>query len=168
MSLFSLTRRAVLLEVLLAGTALLSGCTFTPALSDTNANAMALNFAAPNGPLEQIVYQDLGTRFGLSDAPTAPHVSVTVTTFSRALGQSATTDPAVSQLLTATGVLRITRGGETVVTTTRQATATYTPNSQVIADNSAATAAGEQAAHALANTLELTIVSALTPQTAAQ
>jgi LPS-assembly lipoprotein len=154
-----------LLALSLIGAATLSACTgLTPVYSDPGANsAMALNFAAPNTPLEQIVYQDLARRFGLSQSPDAPKVSVTVSTATRDIGQSVTTDPANSELLTATGVLRITRNGQPVLTTTRQATATYSSDSQVLADNAAATAAGEQAAHALADTLELTIMSALAP-----
>lgn len=157
--------RAGLLAFTLAGTALLAACTgLTPVYSEPGADAaLALNFAAPGTPLEQLVYQDLARRFGMSDAPDAPHVSVTVSTATRDFGQSVSADPAASKVLTATGILRITRNGQSVLTTTRQATATYTADSQVLADNAAATAAGEQAAHALANTLELTIISALAP-----
>jgi LPS-assembly lipoprotein len=163
-----ITRRwlpAQLLGLSFLAAATLSACTgLTPVYSDPGAStAMALNFAAPNTPLEQIVYQDLARRFGLSQSPDSPRVSVTVSTATRTLGQSVTTDPAGSELLTATGVLRITRNGQPVLTTTRQATATYSADSQVLADNAAATAAGEQAAHALADTLELTIMSALAP-----
>jgi hypothetical protein len=164
MSSFSLPFRGALLALTLAGTTALSACTFTPALNDSAATqAMALGFAAANNPLEQIVYQDLGRHFGLTDNPDAPQVSVTVSTYARDLAQSATADPAKGKLMTATGILRITRGGAPVLTTTRQATATYTADSQVLADKSAETAAQEQAAHALADTLELTIISALAP-----
>jgi hypothetical protein len=170
MSSSSLSRRAGLLALSFAGIAALSACTgLTPVYQDNSAaQALQLNFAAPNSPLEQIVYQDLARHFGLSSSPDAPQVSVTVLTATRDLAQSQTADPAKSELLTATGILRITRGGQPVVTTTRQATATYSDDSQVIADNSAATAAGEQAAHALAETLQLTIISALAPTAPAQ
>ena len=166
---FNLSLRAGVLALALAGSATLSGCTFTPAFQDQSAaHALALSFAPANNPLEQIVYQDLGTRFGLSDNPDAPQVSVTVSTYSRSLAQSTTADPAKGQLMTATGILRITRGGQPVLMTTRQATATYSTDSQVLGDKSAETAAQEQAAHALAETLQLTIISALTPQPAAR
>jgi len=170
MSSSSLRRRVLLLGGALAGTAFLAACSFTPVYDDQGAaSALALNFAPANNPLEQIVYQDLSTRFGQATTPGAPMVSVTVTTYSRAIGQSQSGDPAASQLMTATGVLRISQNGNPLLTTTRQATATYTTDSQVLADNSAATAAQQQAAHALAETLELTIMSALTPkQTASQ
>ncbi|MEO8882637.1 MAG: hypothetical protein ABI377_04350 [Devosia sp.] len=145
----------------------LAACTMTPAFNDdTAAQKIALNFDAPTNPLEQIVYQDLSTRFGQSSAPGAPEVNIAVSTASRALAQSSTTDPAASQLMTATGIIKITQNGNKILTTTRQATATYSTNSQVLADNSAATNAGDQAAHALAETLELTIISALTPAAA--
>lgn len=173
MSSFSAYFRAALLAVALSGTAALSACTgFMPVYGDRGGaqETMALNFSAPNNELEQLVYQDLSRKFGMSSDPAAPQVSITVSTASRALAQSQTAapDPAVSQLLTATGVIRITRGGAPVLTATRQATATYTADSQVLADNSAQTAASQQAAHALADTLELTIMSALAPTAPAQ
>ena len=169
MSSFSVTLKAGFLALALAGTAALSGCTFTPALNDeAPSRAMALQFAPANNPLEQLVYQDLGTRFGLSNDPNAAQVSVTVSTYSRDLAQSSTVDPSKGKLMTATGILRITRGGQSVLTTTRQATASYSADSQVLGDKSAETAAQEQAAHALADTLELTIISALTPPAASR
>jgi len=164
MSSFSLLFRAGFVALSIAA---LAGCTMTPAYNDNvAAQKMALNFDAPTNPQEQIVYQDLTTRFGQSSAPGAPEVNITVTTASRALAQSSTADPAASQLMTATGVVRITQNGNKILTTTRQATATYSTNSQVLGDNSAATNASDQAAHALAQILELTIISALTPATA--
>ena len=166
MSSFSAVLRATVLAVALSGTAALSACTgFTPVYGDHGASqqAMALNFAAPNNELEQLVYQDLSRKFGMSSDSAAPQVSISVATATRALAQSQTVDPAVTQLLTATGVIRITRGGAPVLTATRQATATYTADSQVLADSSAQTASAQQAAHALADTLELTIMLALAP-----
>lgn len=164
MSSFSALFRAGFIALSIAGIAALGGCTMTPAFNDDSAaQKMALNFAAPTNPQEQIVYQDLGTRFGVSSDPSAPQVSIAVSTASRALAQSSTADPAASQLMTATGVIRITQNGNKILTTTRQATASYSTDSQVLADNSASTNASDQAAHALAQTLELTIVSALTP-----
>jgi hypothetical protein len=170
MSSFSLSIRASLLAAALAATAALAGCTgLTPVYGDHGADqAMALNFAAPNSELEQLVYQDLTRRFGTSDAPDAPQVSISVSTAARDLAQSVNRDPAVNELMTATGIIKITRGGHPVLTAVRQATAPFTTNSQVLADNSAQVAAGQQAAHALADTLELTIISALAPNTPAQ
>ena len=161
MSSFSLSIRAGLVALSIAA---LAGCTMTPAFNDnTAAQKMALNFDTPTNPQEQIVYQDLSTRFGQSSDPSAPEVNIAVSTASRALAQSSTADPAASQLMTATGVIKITQNGNKILTATRQATATYSTDSQVLADNSAGTNAGDQAAHALAQTLELTIISALTP-----
>lgn len=163
MSSFNALLRSGLFASALAATALLSACSgFTPVYSDQSSTT-ALHFADPNNPLEQIVYQDLARRFGTTDNPDAPQVSVTVSNFSRPLTQSVTTDPAANYLMTATGVVRITHNGQPVLTATRQATATYTVASQVLGDYTAQSAAGEQAAHALAETLELTIMSALTP-----
>ena len=167
---FNQVLRAAMLASAIAGAATLAGCTLTPVYNDASASqqAMALNFAAPNSPLEQIVYQELARRFGTSDSPNAPSISVAVTTATRALTQSVTTDPAANRLLTATGTVKITKGGQPVLTATRQATATYSDSGQVMGDNSAETNAADQAAKALAETLQLTIMAALTPATAGQ
>ena len=166
---FSKTRRAALLAVSLAGAMALAACTLTPAYNgDSGQHAVALSFADPTNPLEQIVYQSLQRRFTVATSPDAPLVSVSVTTATRALAQSTTTDPQANQLLTATGTVKITKGGQPVMTATRQATATYSSSGQVLADNSAQTNAANQAAQALADTLELTILAALTPATAGQ
>jgi len=175
MSSYNSLLRSGLLASAFAVTALLSACSgFTPAYTDQNSTT-ALHFADPNNPLEQIVYQDLARRFGTTDNPDAPQVSVTVSNYARPLTQSVTenpathaaiADPAANYLMTATGVVRITHNGQPVLTATRQATATYTVASQVIGDYTAQSAAGEQAAHALAETLELTIMAALAPAAA--
>lgn len=169
MSSYKALLRTAFLVPAFAGVAMLSACTgLTPVYSDQTGSATALHFADPNSPLEQIVYQDLARRFGTTDNPDAPQVSVAVSSYARALTQSQTADPAASNLVTATGVIHITRNGQPVLTATRQATATYTINNQVLSDTTAQNAAGEQAAHALAETLELTIMSALTPAPAAR
>ena len=157
--------RAGALALVMGASLGLAGCGMTPVYTQPTATqqALAMTFAAPNSPLEQIVYQDLTRRFGSSTSPNAAQVSVTVTTATRALSQSTSLNPGASTLLTATGVLRINRNGQHVLTASRQATATYTTDSQVIADNSAELAASEQATHALAQILELTIISSLTP-----
>jgi LPS-assembly lipoprotein len=166
---FSRTRRAALLAVSLAAGLALAACTLTPAYNgDSGQHAVALSFAEPTNPLEQIVYQSLERRFTVATSPDAPAVSVSVSTATRALAQSVTTDPQASQLLTATGTVKITKNGQPVLTATRQATATYSTSGQVLADNSAQTNAANQAAQALADTLELTILAALTPATAGQ
>ncbi len=169
-SLFRFPLRAGLAALSLGAAISLAGCNgLTPVYGgDGAAAAMKLHFADPTNPLEQIVYQDLGRHFGLSDSPDAPQVSVSVSAATRDLAQSVSADPAESELVTASGVLHITHNGQPVLTASRQATATYTIDSQVVADNSAADAAQEQAAHALAETLELTIMSALAPTVAAQ
>jgi hypothetical protein len=169
MSSFKPLFRTAFLALSMATGVALAGCTMTPVYQDPGAaQALALNFAAPTNPLEQIVYQDLTRRFGASQSASAPQVSITVSTASRPLAQSVTTDPAKSELMTATGVIRITRNGQKILTANRQATATYSSDSQVLADNAAETAAAEQAAHALASTLELTIVAALAPTAPSQ
>jgi LPS-assembly lipoprotein len=169
MSSFSLFFRATAFAVALGTAGVLSGCTgLTPVYGDrdTSQRALPMSFATPNSELEQVVYQDLIRKFGTSDNPNAPQISVKVSVASRPAGQSATPDPALPQLLTATGFLQITRNGDKMLTTSRQATATYTANSQIIGDSTAYTGAAQQAAHALADTLELTILAALSPKPA--
>jgi hypothetical protein len=169
MSLLKLLARGKFVVVSGLAAAALAGCTMTPAFDDgASGQSLALNFAAPTNEYEQIVYQDLTRRFGAASDPAAPEVSVHVSTASRTLAQSQTSDPAASYLMTATGVIRITKGGQNVLTATRQATATYTENSQVLSQDAAQTNAAEQASHALAETLELTIISALAPTAPSQ
>jgi LPS-assembly lipoprotein len=166
MSLSSLSLRAAMMTFALGAAVSLSACNgLTPVYGNNGAEqAMQLQFAEPNNPLEQLVYQDLQRRFGTSDSPDTPQVSVSVTAATRDLAQSASGDPAAAnELVTASGVLHITRGGQSILTASRQATATYSTDTQVLASNSAADAAQEQAAHALADTLTLTIMSALAP-----
>jgi LPS-assembly lipoprotein len=165
MSWSSFTLGAALAALSLATATALSGCTgLTPVYGDNGAaQALKLSFAQPNNSLEQIVYEDLQRHFGATDDPNAPQVIVQVSAATRDLAQSTTTDPAASELATATGNLKIERNGQIVTNVSRQATATFTQNTQGIADYTAENAAEEQAAHALADTLELTIMSTLLP-----
>jgi hypothetical protein len=143
----------------------LAGCTGLTPVYGTNgaAQALKLGFDQPTNPLEQIVYQDLERHFGTTDDPNAPQVSVRVFAATRDLAQSTTADPAATELATATGNLKIKHNGQLLANVSRQGTATFTQDSQGIADYTAANAAEEQAAHALADTLELTIMSTLLP-----
>jgi hypothetical protein len=165
MSWSSSSLRAALAVLSIAGAAGLSGCTgLTPVYGDNGAaEALKVGFGQPTNPLEQIVYQDLQRHFGTTDDPDAPQVTVQVTAAIRNLAQSTTTDPATSELATASGNLKIKRNGELIANVSRQGTATFTQDSQGIADFTAANAAEEQAAHALADTLQLTIMSTLLP-----
>lgn len=144
----------------------LAACTTTSLYGDSGATqtALALNYADPTNPLEQIVYQDLQSRFGAATNPGAPTVQVTVGQASRTLAASVTADPAKDMLMTVTGVVKITQNGQQLMTASRQATATYSSSGQVLGDQTAEQAAAEQAAHALADTLQLTISAALAPQ----
>ena len=141
----------------------LSACTLTPVYGDhgVTADALKLNFAAPHSRLEQVVYQELALRFGTSDAPDAPQVSVSVASSSRVVAQSTTVDPAVPSIATATGTITITRGGKVILTATRQASQTFTNGGQVLANNAAQADAAERAARGLAESLRLTIIAAL-------
>lgn len=148
---------------LVMGASVLSGCTLTPVYGDhgLTASQLKLDLAAPANRLEQVVYQRLALRFGTSDGPDAPRVSVKVSATSSHAGQSATADPEASQIETGTAVLTISRPGKPDFTATRQVSVTYTTSGQVLANNEARTDAGEQAARALAEQLRLTILSVL-------
>jgi len=156
--------------VSLAAAASLAGCSGLTPVYGTNgaAQALKLSFDQPTNPLEQVVYQDLQRDFGTTDDPTAPQVSIRVSAATRALAQSTTTDPAATELATATGNLKIKHDGQLIANVSRQGTATFTQDYQGIADYTAINAAEEQAAHALAETLELTIMSTLLPSTPTQ
>ena len=162
----SLSRRTLVSGLFVLGllsTAGLSACTLTPVYDSQGAVAetMKLNFAAPHNRLEQVVYQELALHFGTSDAPDAPQVSITVGSSSRVVAQSVTTDPAVPSIVTATGTIIISRDGKIVMTTTRQASQTYTNDTQVLANTTAQADAADQAARGLAESLRLAILSAL-------
>jgi hypothetical protein len=165
MSWSSSSLRAAFAAVSLAVTVSLAGCSgLTPVYGTGGAaQAVKISFDQPTNPLEQIVYQDLQRHFGTTEDPNAPQVSVRVFAATRALGQSTTTDPATTNLATATGNLKIKHDGQLIANVSRQGTATFTQDSQGIADYTAVNAAEVQAAHALAETLELTIMSTLLP-----
>ncbi len=141
----------------------LSACTLTPVYGDhgVTAEATKLSFAAPRSRLEQVVYQELALRFGTSDAPDTPQVSLTVTSSTRVVAQSVTLDPAVPGIATVTGTITIRRGGRIVLTATRQASQTFTNDGQALANSVAQSDAAERAARGLAESLRLTILGAL-------
>lgn len=151
--------------VALAGSIGLAGCTLSPIYSGKVAEraSVALAYAKPTSRLEQIIYQDLALRFGGTDSKTAPLVTVSASTSSRGTAMSQTGNPSKPHDVTVTARLTITpQSGEgKAITLTRQATASYTTNSQVLADTEAASEASERAAHAAAESLRLAILAAL-------
>ena len=159
--------RASLLTGMLLGTgAILGACSFTPVYSGTLASQPSLNlaYAKPKTRLEQVVYQELSLRLGESTAETAPLASVTVSNSATDIMVTSTTDPAKAVRMVVTAVLTITpRDGadSKPIVFTRTATAQYTRNGQVLADNAAADEASERAAKSAAESLRLAVLASL-------
>ncbi|WP_224704146.1 LPS assembly lipoprotein LptE [Devosia aquimaris] len=159
--------RASLLTGMLLGTgAFLGACSFSPVYSGTLASQPSLNlaYAKPTTRLEQIVYQELSFRLGESTAETAPLASVTVSSSAGDMMATATANPAKAVRVTVTAKLTITpRDGKdaTPMVFSRTATAQYTRNGQVLADNAAADEAAERAARSAAESLRLAVLASL-------
>lgn len=166
MSLFDRIGRNALLALALSAPLLASACTMAPVYADraTAESTYRLSYAAPQSRLDQIVYQELGLRFGTGNGPDVPHLTVAVTASSRALGRSATVDPVKTSESTATAVVTLVRDGKVLFSGTRKATASYTYRGQAFADRAASTSADEQAARALADIIRLTVIAALADQ----
>ena len=157
-------RPIVFAGLALAMASALGGCSFTPVYSGALASQPLLDlaYAKPANRLEQVIYQDLALRFGSSQAETAPLASVVASAAGTALGLSAT--PYALSRMTVTATLTITRrdgSGGDPITLTRQASADYTTSSQVLTNAAAATEASERAAKAVAESLRLAILAAL-------
>ena len=160
-------RPLVFSAVLLASGALLGACSFQPVYSGVVASQPMLNlaYAKPSSRLEQIVYQELSLRLGSSDAPTAPLAQVAISSGSGGMAPMTDTISGVEQArIEVTATLTLTRrdGSDAKpLVISRRATAQYTTNDQVLANNSAATEAQERAAKAAAESLRLALLAAL-------
>lgn len=155
-------RRIVLAGALVALGSALGACSFSPVYGGAAASQpqLALAYAKPKTRLEQVIYQELALRLGATDAPTAPQASVVASASATAPAQSYTANPSLPQEVTVTASLTITHpDGRAPETFTRRATASYTRNSQVLADNAAATEAAERAAKAAAESLRLAVLA---------
>lgn len=150
----------------------LSGCTsFRPVYGDAGIGAerLALNYAKPAGRLEQIIIQDLIVRIGSTTDPTAPVFSVTATASSQQLTHTNVVKPAAQREVVVNASYTLSANGGIVTKGSRQASAAYTTNGQVLADEAALKDATERAGHAVAETIRLSILGALSqPATAAQ
>jgi hypothetical protein len=161
------TRHTVFAAILVSSGAVLGACSFSPVYSGTLASQPMLNlaYAKPQSRLEQVIYQDLALRLGSSDAPTAPLATVSATASAGGLGfLTATDNPSKPYRVTVTATLTITqRDGREAppLVITRRATAEYTTNSQVLADTAAANEANERAGKAVAESLRLAVLAAL-------
>lgn len=154
---------------LVASGTVLGACSFQPVYSGTTASQPMLNlaYAKPASRLEQIVYQELSLRLGSSDAPTAPLAQVAISTGSGGIAAMTETVSGVEQArIEVTATLTLTRrdgSNAQPLVIARRATAQYTTNDQVFANNTAATEAQERAAKAAAESLRLALLAALSP-----
>lgn len=160
-------RRSALASVLLGFVTALGACSFTPVYSGALAGQSTLNvaYAKPNSRLDQVVYQELSLRFGRSDSPAAPLITVSVAPAVSDLVVTTTANPSKPLSVTVTATLTITSrdGSDTPpVTYVRTASAEYTRAGQILADNAAASEAAERAARAAAESLRLALLADLT------
>ncbi|MBU1307703.1 MAG: hypothetical protein KKF33_19545 [Alphaproteobacteria bacterium] len=159
-------RAPLLTGLMLATGAILGACSFSPVYSGTLASQPSLNlaYAKPKTRLEQVVYQELSLRLGESTSEMAPLASVTVSNSASDVMVTATADPAKAVRMVVTAVLTIApRDGTDAkpMVFSRTATAQYTRNGQVLADNAAADEASERAARSAAESLRLAVLASL-------
>jgi hypothetical protein len=161
MSLFKSVFLAASFAGVLSVSALLAACTLSPVYSTPALvqSQLSLSFAKPATRLEQIVYQDLALRFPGSDGTRVATVSVGIS--NRDAGLSRVSRLTTEKEVRATGILTVVENGKLIFTATRFATSSYTTDGQILADNSAAIQASEQATHALAEQLRLALLASL-------
>lgn len=163
--------RTGLLTALLLGAVTLSGCTsFRPVYGETGIGAerIALNYAKPASRLDQIITQDLIVRLGSTSDPSAPAFVVRTSTSTRQLTRTNVTKPATQWEVLVTANYTVSLDGRTVTNGSRQASAAYSANGQVLADEAALKDATERAGHAVAETIRLSILGALSQPSALQ
>lgn len=151
---------------LLGASTLLGACSFSPVYNSSLASQPLLNlaYAKPTTRLEQIIYQDLSLRFGMSASASAPLATVRATAATAGVTMTASANPAPQTEVTVTATLTVTRrdGGDTSpIALTRVATAVYTTSNQVLANRTAEAEATERAAKAAAESLRLALLAAL-------
>jgi hypothetical protein len=164
MSSFSAVGKGLIL-LGLSGVLALGGCSsFRPVYGDNGiaSERMELAYAKPGSRLDQIVYQEFVLRFGRTQNPDAPLLTVTTTSAGRGLTTTSITKPATQSMVRVTvAAVLTTADGRTVFSGTRFAEAQYMSVGQVLADTEAANEASERAAKEAAEGLRLAILGAL-------
>lgn len=123
-----------------------------------------MSYTKPHSRIEQIIYQDLTFKLGRTENTEAKLVSVIASQSTRRVGRTSSGSPATTYELTVIASLSViggTDGTESLFSTTRRATATYTTNGQTLADRQAVEDASERAAIAVAQILRLAMSAAL-------
>lgn len=156
---------ARLLGGLLLMLALLQACSgFRPVYSDSAAlSAHSFHYADPGSRLDQVIYTELRLRLGpASDDPDALQVTVVTSAGARSITRTNTNKPATSNAMVVSASFSvISPDGEVVASGTRSTEALYTTTTQVLGDVEASTEAAERGARALADTIRLAIIGAL-------
>lgn len=162
----SSSRRLRLAALVMAGLAMpvLSACSgVTPVYGPggVTSQQVALLYARPSNRFEQVIYEDLALKLGKASGP-APTLSVNVNAFSRDLTSDSVAAPTSQKQEQVSAAIRLTDvNGRLIFSGMRSASADYTTNSQGLASDRAAEDAAIRAAHALADTIRLTVLGAL-------
>lgn len=142
----------------------LAGCTgLRPVYGDygLTGSTLAFSYAEPASRVDQIIIQALRLRLGKSADPDAPRVTISAYPGGRQLNRSRVGRPVNEHEVVVTASYRVESGGAVVASGTRTASAHYTRNSQVLADDAAYNDAIERAAREVAETIRLSIIADL-------
>ena len=157
--------RNALIVLGLLGATTLAGCSgLTPVYGERGIGAerIALRYADPTNRLEQIIYQDLALRLGRATDATSPSVRIVTSTSTRDLTRSNVARPSEQREAVVSATIEMSdAAGAIVLTTTRSAAALYSTDGQALAASEAEIEALERAARALAETIRLTLIGAL-------
>jgi LPS-assembly lipoprotein len=156
--------RGLAVAIAVSGVVALSACTsFKPVYGDAGVAASVqgdFRYAAPTSELEQIIYQALFLKLGVSKASAAPLVAVTTSSSTGDLTKSDVARPNTQHQVTVSAHITITSAiGKVVFDTIRTASAVYTTDGQGLADAEALKNAERQATTELAETVRLTILA---------
>jgi hypothetical protein len=148
----------------LMGGVSLAGCTsFTPVYGDYGVvqRRLEVAYSKPGSRLDQIIIQDLSLKLGKSDNPDAPLVTISSGAGNRTLTRTGTSKPVTQQEAIVNVSYTVVADGRVVTFGSRSASASWTTSGQVLADEAAYRVAQERAARAAAETVRLSILSAL-------
>ena len=172
MSSFSAVARKGLVLLAISGMLALAGCSsFRPVYGDYGiANErLEMSYGKPASRLDQVIHQEFVLRFGRTQNPDAPRLTVSTSSSGKALTRTSITKPATQAEITVSATATVTTAdGRQVFSGTRRATAAYVSVGQVLADTEAANEAGERAAREAAEGLRLAILGALATPVAGQ
>jgi len=142
---------------------LISACTFSPVYSEKSQVAkFNLSYAKPNTRLEQIIYQDLTLRLG--EKSDSHLLTIKVSNSTRAVARTSNGTPSsIREAILRANITLIDSNDSSniVFSGIRKASASYSTNSQIIANNKALENANETAALELAQTIRLTLIGVL-------